>query len=342
MKTKLFLSTICALMLALTCSGAVKLSTLTPSDNPLSSTVATELLCKVYMHHLSLLSNAEVKIIDSQTSERFTSKGNSIRTILICSVKHKKLPTEYYAITFSGNNIADGTFLGYEGDSEVLALVFPHGEMRYDPKPALDFEFNGDTIKVLRTYNFFTTARGGKWFNKYGTICNPFVVSSGGTITKLAPTATAIREDGDANYLSKNHKRPTRSKAEGEYFPIGMNVLTWAQTPASCQLDAKELNETAAGMMNIVKQNGEDAPKTPETLSAMEFAKWSFNLGMRHSNEFLTWIAKNPKQEQFTHFIQAVASENENNELNWLKENVKKLKDKKARKWWEKWIKDNL
>ena len=81
---------------------------------------------------------------------------------------------------------------------------------------------------------------------------------------------------------------------------------------------------------------------TPEKISVMEFAKWSFNLGMCHSNEFLTWIAKNPEQEQFTHFIQSVASENKNNELNWLKENVKKLKDKKARKWWEKWIKDNL
>ena len=74
----------------------------------------------------------------------------------------------------------------------------------------------------------------------------------------------------------------------------------------------------------------------------MEFAKWSFNLGMRHSNEFLTWIAGNPDKEKFTHFIQAVASENENNELVWLKECVKKLKDKKARKWWNKWIKENL
>ena len=341
MKTKLLLSALCAVLLPFTCLGVINPSSLTMSESPLSNSVATELLGKVFMHHPSLLSNAEVKIIDTQSSERFTSKGNSIRTIVICSVKHSKL-IEYYAITFNGNNIADGTFLGHYGDSEILTIKYPRDELVYKPSHEISFDFNGDTIKVLRTYNFFSTARGGKWFHKKGTICNPFVVSSGGTITKLAPKATAIREDGDANYLSKNHQLPTRSKDNGEFFPIGMNVLTWAQTPASCQLDVNKLNETAVGMMKIVNKYGEDAPMTPETISAMEFAKWSFNLGMCHSNEFLTWIAKNPEQEQFTHFIQSVSSYNKNNELNWLKENVKKLKDKKARKWWEKWIKDNL
>ncbi len=342
MKTKLFLSTICALMLALTCSGAVKLSTLTPSDNPLSSTVATELLSKVYMHHQSLLSNAEVKVFDIQTSERFTSKGNIMRTILLCSVKHEKLATEYYAVTFNGNNIADGTLLGHYEDSEILKLKFPHDEMVYQPNSKINFEFSGDTIKALRTYSFFTTTKGGNWFVKEGTICNSFVVSSGGKIKRIKPTATAIRKDGDANYLSKNHKQPTYSNTEGEYYPVGMNVLIMAQTPASYSLETENLNKNAGNIMKIAEKYDENAPKTPETLSIMEFAKWSFNLGMRHSNEFLTWIAKNPKQEQFTHYIQAVASENENNELNWLKENVKSLKDKKARKWWENWIKDNL
>lgn len=341
MKTKL-LSVLCTLLLPLTSTGAINPSSITLSDNPLSSTVASELLSKAYMHHLSLLSNAEVKIFDAQQSERFTSNGNMMRTILLCSVKHKNLPVEYYAITFNGNNIADGALLGHDGDSEILKLKFPRDEMIYRPSPEINFEFSGDTIMALRTYNFFTTAKGGNWFVKEGTICNPFVVSSSGTIQQLSPKATAIREDGDANYLSKDHKQPTRSKSKGEYFPLGMSVLFWAQTPANCQLEANELNKTAVGMMNLVKQNGENAPKTPETLSVMEFAKYSFNLGMRHSDEFLTWVAKNPQQEQFTHLIQAVASENENNELNWLKENVKKLKDKKARKWWEKWIKNNL
>lgn len=337
MKTKLLLSALCAVLLPITCFGGINPSSLTMSESPLSNSVATELLGKVFMHHPSLLSNAEVKIIDSQTSERFTSKSSSIRTILICSVKHSKL-IEYYAITFNGNNIADGTFLGHYGDSEIPTIKYPRDELIYKPSHEISFDFNGDTIKVLRTYNLFTTARGGKWFNKYGTICNPFVVSSGGTITKLTPKATAIREDGDANYLSKNHKPPTRSKDNGEYFPIGMNVLSWAQTPASQSIDIDALNLEANEMMKRISYD----ENTPEALSIIEFTKWSFNLGMRHSDQFLTWIVKEEEQEHFTYFFDTVASKNENNELNWLKENVKKLKDKKARKWWEKWIKENL
>ena len=257
-------------------------------------------------------------------------------------MKHEKLPTEYYAVTFNGNNIIDGVLLGHDGDSEILKLKFPHDEMVYRPSPKISFEFSGDTIKALRTYQFFTTARGGRWFNKEGTICSPFVVSSGGTVHQLAPKATAIREDGDANYLSKDHKPPTRSKTDGEFFPFGMNVLFMTQTPACFSLDMEKLNNNAQRMMQIVEKYDEDAPQIPETMSVMEFAKWSFNLGMRHSSEFLTWIANNPEQEQFSHFLQAVASENENNELNWLKENVNDLKDTKARQWWEKWIETNI
>lgn len=345
MKTKLILSAISAILLPLTCSGATKLSTLTPSDNPLSSTVATELLSKVYMHHSSLLSNAEVKVFDFQTSERFTSSGNTMRTILLCSVKHEKLPTEYYAVTFNGNDIVDGTLLGHDGDSEILKLKFPRDEMLYQPKPGIDFEFNGDTIKALRTYRFFSTARGGRWFNKDGTISNPFVISSGGTIKQLSPSATAIREDGDANYLSEDHKLPTSSKDKGEFYPLGMTVLYMAQTPVSYPLDIDELNKKAGDMMKIAEQyknmSEGKTPETPETLSVMEFAKWSFNLGMRNSNEMLTWIAKNPNKVLSRLFL-VCASETDNNESEWVKEKSRLLKDKKARKWWEKWIKDNL
>lgn len=347
MKTKLFLSAICTLLLSFTSLGGINPSTLAFSDKPLSSTEATELLDKIYMHHQSLLNNSEVKVFDLQTSERFTSKGSSIRTILLCSVKNEKLPTEYYAVTFDGKEIADGAMLGHDGDSEILKLIFPHDEMVYQPSPNISFEFSGDTIKVLRTYNFFTTAKGGNWFYKEGTICNPFVVSSSGKIEQLHPTTSAIRTDGDANYLSKDHKQPTRSMTEGEYFPIGMSVLTMAQTPASNSTTPKELNKEANKIAKIVeqykqyKEKGDDPPENPETLSVIEFAVWSFNLGMRNSTEFLTWVAKNPKEDLSKFFI-VVASQNDSNELQWLKDNVKKLKDKKARKWWEKWIKNNL
>ena len=61
---------------------------------------------------------------------------------------------------------------------------------------------------------------------------------------------------------------------------------------------------------------------------------------LRHSEEFLTWIANNKDIENFSLFINAVVSENENKELEWITENVKKLKDGNVRKLWENVLND--
>lgn len=335
---KNIISTFCAILMPLLCSAAVNLLSLTAKPGIINYSVAKNLLPVAYLHNPQLLPQATVEIIKSETC----GKAKAI----ICSVTHDDIATEYYLVTISTKHgmVVDGAMLGHNGDSEILKMKFPHDEMVYQPSPNISFEFSGDTIKVLRTYNFFTTAKGGNWFYKEGTICNPFVVSSSGKIEQLHPTTSAIRTDGDANYLSKDHKQPTRSMTEGEYFPIGMSVLTMAQTPASNSTTPKELNKDANKIAKIVeqyKEKGGDPPENPETLSVIEFAVWSFNLGMRNSTEFLTWVAKNPKEDLSKFFI-VVASQNDSNELQWLKDNVKKLKDKKARKWWEKWIKNNI
>lgn len=347
MKTKLFLSAICAILLPLTCFGKVFLSELHSSKEPVSNDIAKTLLSKVYLHNHSLLNNAQVtitmiRVIDSwMTLSNHECKNNNV-SVFICAVKTDNLPLEYYAVCVKDNNVIDGALLGHEGDSEILKLKFPHDKMVYKPETTINFDFKDDTVKVIRKYQFFSTARGGKWFHKDGVIRNTFIINDDGTLKQLSVTTSAVREDGDANYLNKNRKPTTHSNTTGEFFPLGMNVLIMAQTPISKKIDIEALNLEANETMKRISHYDEDAPKTPETLSIMEFAKWSFNLGMRHSDEFLTWIVKELEQEHFTYFFEAVASENENGELEWLKENINNLKDKKTRKWWQKWIKENI
>lgn len=330
MRTKLLFS-VFSILVPLLCLGA-------PHSDAYSSdvNVAKHVLSisKAYMHKLSLLDSANVTVVESNII-------NGV-WIQIHKIEHNNLSTEYYAITGKDNMVIDGAFLGHDGDAEILRLKFPHDEMLYDPNLNIDFEFKDDTIKALRTYRFFSTARGGNWFHKDGTIYNSFVVNDDGTLRQLPATATATRADGDANYLNPKRKPTTYSNTDGEFFPLGMSVLVMAQKPERQPLNMEDLNKTASNMLKIVEKYDEDAPENPETLSILEFAKWSFNLGMRHSNDFLTWIANNPDTEHFTFFIQAVVIENENNELGWLTENIDNLKDKKARKWWTKWIKENL
>ena len=344
MRTKLLLSAICAIVLPLNCFGAVDLSSLEPNEDPVSNDIAAALLSKVYMHHPSLLSKTDVWLtsafeIERTSKQKDGSRASNVTTAMVCMARNKLLPTEYYLVTVQGDEVIDGALLGFNGDASLLEMKFPNDEIVYKPDMKIDFEFKGDTVKAKREYRFFSTARGGAWFNKDGTIYNPFVVTKDGTIKQVAPIATAQRQDGDANYLSKDRKPTTHTTTSGEFFPLGMNVLTMAQTPACLPLNMEELNKEAGKMMAIAADVDDDAPESPTTLSVEEFAKWSFNLGMRHSEEFLTWIANNQDIENFSLFINAVVSENESGELEWLTENIKNLQDPNTCNWWQKWMK---
>lgn len=344
MRTKFFILAICAMLLPFTGLGQVQLSSLAPSEDPVSNDVAAALLSKVYMHHPSLLSKTDVWLtsafeIERTSKQKDGSRVSSVTTAMVCMARNKLIPTEYYLVTVQGDEVIDGALLGFNGDASLLEMKFPNDEIVYKPDMKIDFEFKGDTVKVKREYRFFSTARGGAWFNKDGTIYNPFVVTKDGTIKQVAPIATAQRQDGDANYLSKDRKPTTYTTTSGEFYPVGMNVLTMAQTPTCQPLNMEELNKEAGEMMAIAADLDDDAPESPTTLSIEEFAKWSFNLGMRHSEEFLTWIANNQDIENFSLFIFAVVSENESKELEWITENIKKLKDDNVRKLWEESMK---
>ncbi|MBP5689093.1 MAG: hypothetical protein J6X22_10715, partial [Muribaculaceae bacterium] len=334
MRTKFFLLAICAILLPFTSFGQVNLSDLEPNEDPVSNDIATALLSKIYMHHPSLLSKTDVWLTSAYELERLAKQkdGTSVSTItkaMLCMARNKMLPTEYYLVTIQDNKVIDGAMIGFNGDADLLKMKFANDEIVYKPELDIDCEFKGDTVKAIREYRFFSTARGGAWFNKEGTIYNSFVVTKDGTINQLPATATAVREDGDANYLSENRKPTTYRTTSGEFYPLGMKVLAMAQSPICQPLNMDELNNDAADMMKIVEEYNEDEddPEDPTTLCAVEYAKWSFNLGMRHSEEFLTWIANNPYNEHLSFFIEAVLSENENNELEWLTEKINNLFD---------------
>jgi len=333
MNMKKLNAVIFAIILPLSSFAAIDLLSIISQTGPIDSHLAQNLLSTCYMHNPQQLTQATTNV-----DELKQINGN---TVFLCSVKYKSLPTEYYLTTISNRHglVVDGALLGYNGDSKILILEHPNDEMVYQPTPELNFEYNSDTVKVIRKYIYFSTMRGGKTFEKKGTIIMPFVIGSDGKINKLQPNTFAIQTTGDANYLSTDREPTVTTTSIGEFYPPGMQVLSIAQQPASTRLDINNLNEIAEQKSQLIEQYGENAKENSETLSIMEFARWTFNQGMLHSNDFLTWIANNPKEQHLTQFIDACASDNTNGELQWIKDKVKSLKDKKARKWWQKWIK---
>lgn len=337
MKMTKFITAICAIIIPISSFAAINLLSIVNKTGPIDSGIAKNLISCCYLHNPIVLYNATVNV-----DEIKQINGN---TVFLCSVKYESsLLTEYYITTINNRHglVVDGVMLGHTGDSKILALEHPRGEMRYDPELELTFEFDADTIKVIRQYYYFSTLRGGDTFEKRGKIITPFLVAADGKIIRLNVITTAIQRTGDANYLSKNRKPTVTTETSGEFYPPGMQVLNIEQQPASSRINTQNINGLAAEKLKITERYDENAKENCETRTVMEFATWIFNIGMRDSNEFLTWIAHNPKTENYTHFIEACASDNANGELKWLKNKVDLLKDKKARKWWQKWIKKNL
>ncbi len=330
MKLNHALAVLCAAVLP-----SVGLGAAAPASETPTSEQAHELLGKVYLHNLSTLDKARVAIVQSSP----VCDGSIGLTIY--TVQLPDQPTEYYAVAQGANGkVVDGAMLGHMGDALCLALPEDHrGEVRYEPGKDLTVAIAGDSVKVTRTYDFYSTQLGGNYFHKQGEIICGFVARPDGMLERIAPVATAVEKRGSANYLDPDRPKDTYTNTKGEYFGLGMSAMRVAQMPLSEELDMTALNAFAGMLHEVIERNGEHAKENSETMSVVEFARWSTNMGLRNGAEYLTWIARHPDDEKFTRFIQVCVEENECDELAWLKQQVKALKDKKARKWWEKWLK---
>ena len=163
------------------------------------------------------------------------------------------------------------------------------------------------------------------------------LVRKDGILVPLNVEATATLTEGDANYLSQDHKLPTKTETKGEFDGYGMNMMRISQTPISQKLNMERLNKDAASVKNARKNSTDKRVLRKATLSA----RWIVNTGLRDGNDFLTWIAQHPDDEQFTPLLQETLRESGMGETEWLQQKVKALKDKKARKWWQQWMQQN-
>lgn len=301
----------------------------------LSPKQSTELISRIFQHSLSVLDKAVVNV--SQTS----MACNGTYQVVLCTAKLPDQPIEYYAVMQSSDGkVVDGAMLGHTGDAMCLAIPSgKHGEVQYQPSPDVKVAMAGDTVQVIRTYNFFSTALGGNYFHKQGEVVCRYVARPEGKLERIAPVSTAVEKRGSANYLDENRPKDTYTNTTGEFYGLGMNAMRVGQMPLSEELDMTKLNALAVMMHEVIDRYGANAPENSETLSVVEFARWSTNMGLRNGSDYLTWIAQHPDEEKLTYFIQACVEESELDELAWLKQQVKTLKDKKARKWWEKWLK---
>ena len=328
------LAIIIAFMVPTTINAAITTDSYHNSTAPLASN-ATRALRHVFMHNTNFLDSMTIEVLQQQ-------QHGDVDVLLLSLHAHPNLDfnTEYYAVTLDTlGNVVDGTLLGYQGDAINLKLPHVPDDMVFQPDMSVKCHIKNDTIEVKRTYEFYTSSRGGRYLQKNGNIICSFLVTPSGLLTRLPVQCYARETTGDANYLSKDHQLPVSRSTTGEFYSLGMEIMELAQAPISVTPDFNNWDSLAQRMMEIIERYGENAPKNSETLNVMEFARWMTIAALRNGNDFLTWMQANASNEHLSHFLEATLQEGETGEAQWLQERVNALKNKKVRKWWQKWMK---
>lgn len=321
-----------ALLLAWTPGhAAVNIEKYMGGDGVVDKADAKEMLSSVFLHNINQLDNVDTEVAK-------LVKLTSFNIAFIYVGRLEDFSTEIYTLILDKQwNVIDGALLGYLGDPILMEIAAPQNDVAYRTDDTQTYKLNGDTIKVMRTYQFYSTAKGGDYFTKDGTVYSNLLIRQDGKLVPLPVEATAILTEGDANYLSESHKLPTKTLTKGEFDGYGMNMMRISQTPISATLNMERLNKDAASVKNA-RKNSED--KRVHTKAALA-AQWIINTGLREGDDFLTWIAQHPKEEHFTPLLLETLRESGMGEAEWLQQKVKALKDKKARKWWQTWMTEN-
>lgn len=301
-------------------------------DGVVATADAKLMLGKVFLHNINQLDG-----VATEVAQLVKSSNINIAYVYVGRLEDH-FDTEIYTLVFDPQwNLIDGALLGYSGDPVMMEIISPQGDMEYRTDDTQTYQTRGDTIKTVRTYQFFSTSKGGRYFHKEGTVYTNLLVRKDGILVPLNVEATATLTEGDANYLSQDHKLPTKTETKGEFDGYGMNMMRISQTPISQKLNMERLNKDAASVKNARKNSTDKRVLRKATLSA----RWIVNTGLRDGNDFLTWIAQHPDDEQFTPLLQETLRESGMGETEWLQQKVKALKDKKARKWWQQWMQQN-
>ena len=280
---------------------------------------AKQVLDGLFMHHPSYLDELSVEVFKIQ------KRSNMNVALLYVGRQQDYFDTEMYAITYDPKwNRIDGAFLGYSGDALLLIPTNLPADMVYEPDLDLNFSMRGDTLKMEREYKLYSK-NGGK--SEEGIIMSRFL----------------LRKDGRLHQwpIDVRPKR-TNGNIEGTFDFVGSSIMRIIQYPIATVPNFDDWNEVAKIGIDIASKYGENPPQNLETQRNEDFAKWVANAGIRNGKDFFSWVSLNYKKQVLTYFVRDAINKSGMKEGDWLKEQVKACKDKKARKWWENWMKKEV
>lgn len=312
---------IIAAMASSTCFAAVNLERyMGESMGLMPAKEAKEVLADVFKHNPVYLDELSVEVFKIQ------KRSNLNVALIYVGRQQDYFDTEMYAVTFDAKwNRIDATLLGYSGDAVLLIPTDLPEDIAYEPDLDLNFSMRGDTLKMEREYKMYSKKPGGK--SEHGVIISRFLLRRDGKLHQWPIDVKAKNSNGNI---------------DGTFDYMGVSIMNFIQCPLATPPNFLDWNEVAKNAINVASKYGNTPPQNMETKRNADFAEWITNAGISSGEPFFSWVAKNLRKQAFTYFVKQSVTLSGMKEDEWLKSQVKACKDKKTRKLWQQWMKEEL
>lgn len=289
-----------------------------------------------------MLDRAEVKISDLKTLSLGETRFVRAR-IDVKYDKQDKRFDETYVVTYKQEpGIIDGMLAFHQQDMIYCdGKGFMPRDMNYHfhPKTA-SIDMNDTGFDVKRQYEAGMGQNGGPVLSEEGTVIRHYVFDNDGHIVSAEePPTYQIKhiEQPNASIPGRSFEetRPyiTEDNEPSMLGGPGMAIINVFTQPVSRQND--EWLADINFPVGYVMQDG--FPPAIKEQMHNAFMRWEQNLMYRDASLWLKWLKENNNTQLYQDF-QTFLGEDEQF-AQWVKAQATALKDKKARKWWQKVLK---
>ncbi len=256
-------------------------------------------------------------------------------------------PSETYVVVYRNEGgIIDGT-LAFVEDDIIYAPAPPYytGELQFKPRES-KVEFTDAGFNVTRNYEGFMGPRGGTQIDEKASVTYEYAIDENGKIDRTNARAhSVVTRSPNASVPGRTPDQLTPTTTESDnpqFLGMGTMVIDMISRPISDTKEPERLNAFITDQMAaFIPANGKarkpqfDERIYERTMSLISM--WQKRFIYRNPDLWLTWLYNN----QESNAMKAMAASFDNDEAfaDFVTEQAKNIKDKKAKKWWVKMTK---
>ncbi|MBR1935328.1 MAG: hypothetical protein IJ835_04690 [Muribaculaceae bacterium] len=246
----------------------------------------------------------------------------------------------YLATYDAAGRLIDCAVAAFTADVALAAdeRLYEHYGVFMEPGKTLT-ELTDSALTVTRAYSLGYGNKGGSWHDERGTVVSTFAIGSDGIIASPTHVSrSTMTRQANRSIPDRKPEPDVVTEKNSCSFGPGWNLLNLIMRPKS---DSVVPAAYEAYLPDVLLQMlaGGDVPRELRRNEAtanrlMASGEWLQRLIYRNPELWLAWLRQNPESK--TMKIVDVLLTDDPDFASWLDDAIKRLPDKKLRKWWQK------